>query len=93
MWREEMTGEPCKHHAHDNVMSTQGNSKSYTVSRLKRERPDLFKRVVDKELSANAAAIEAGWRKKLSDLEQALRFYERLSPQERVEFFAKIGKP
>jgi hypothetical protein len=44
----------------------QGTSRSYTLDRLKRERPDLFRRVVKKELSANAAAIKAGWRKKPS---------------------------
>jgi hypothetical protein len=37
-----------------------GNGKAYTLDRLKRERPDLFARVVAKELSANKAAIEAG---------------------------------
>jgi hypothetical protein len=45
-----------------NALSSQGNSKSYTVSRLKRDRPDLFERVVAGELSANRAAIEAGYR-------------------------------
>jgi len=55
------------HHAHDNVISSeQGNSRAYTLTRLKREAPELFKRVVDGELSANAAAIEAGFRKKLT---------------------------
>ena len=40
---------------HNIVMNdtVQGNSKSYTVSRLKRDRPDLFERVVAGELSAN----------------------------------------
>jgi hypothetical protein len=41
-----------------------GNSCDYTLVRLKNERPDLFERVVAKELTANRAAIEAGWRKK-----------------------------
>jgi hypothetical protein len=40
-----------------------GNSRAYTLDRLKRERPDLFERVARKELSANAAAIEAGFRR------------------------------
>ena len=35
-----------------------GNSRSYTLSRLKRQAPELFERVVDGELSANAAAIK-----------------------------------
>ncbi len=41
-----------------------GNSVSYTVRRLKRERPDLFERVKAKEMTANAAALEAGFREK-----------------------------
>ena len=54
---------------HNNIMdvehtSIQGTSKAYTVSRLKRDRPDLFEKVVAGELSANRAAIEAGFRRK-----------------------------
>lgn len=44
--------------------STQGTSKSYTLSRLEKESPELFRRVIAGELSANAAAIEAGFRVK-----------------------------
>jgi hypothetical protein len=47
-----------------NTTSSQGTSKAYTVSRLKRDRPDLFEKVVAGELSANKAAIEAGFRRK-----------------------------
>jgi hypothetical protein len=36
-----------------NIPVDHGTSKSYTVSRLKRDRPDLFERVVAGELSAN----------------------------------------
>jgi len=45
-----------------------GNSRSYTLSRLSKARPDLFAKVKAGELSANAAAIEAGWRKQPSEL-------------------------
>jgi hypothetical protein len=50
----------------DNIIikPKQGTSRSYTLDRLKRERPDLFARVKTKEITANAAAIEAGFRKK-----------------------------
>ena len=41
-----------------------GTSRAYVLARLKRDRPDLAQRVIDAELSANAAAIEAGFRKK-----------------------------
>lgn len=47
-----------------NIPVDHGNSKAYTVSRLKRDRPDLFEKVVAGELSANKAAIEAGFRRK-----------------------------
>jgi hypothetical protein len=47
-----------------NLNSPFGNLESYTISRLKRDRPDLAKKVIDGKLTANAAAIEAGFRKK-----------------------------
>jgi len=50
----------------DNVNSSRssGNSKDYTLDRLARERPDLYEDVVQDRKSANAAAIEAGFRTK-----------------------------
>lgn len=48
------------------IVSTQpehGNSRAYTLDRLKRKRPDLYAEVVAGRLTANAAAIEAGFRK------------------------------
>lgn len=36
----------------------------YVLGRLKRDRPDLAERVLNKDMSANAAAIEAGFRKR-----------------------------
>src|SRR5215831_15263297 len=47
----------------DNVTMARGNSALYTIKRLKRDRPDLFQQVLGGNLSANAAAKEAGWRK------------------------------
>jgi hypothetical protein len=44
------------------LSASKGNSKAYTLSRLKRESPELFAAVCDGELSANAAAIKAGFR-------------------------------
>lgn len=43
----------------DNIISIQGTAATYTLKRLKRDAPELYRRVVDRELSANAAAIEA----------------------------------
>ena len=41
-----------------------GNSLPYVLRRLQRDHPALAERVVKGELSANAAAIEAGFRKR-----------------------------
>jgi|SRR5215471_15430364 hypothetical protein len=40
-----------------------GRGRDYDLARLDRDRPDLAARVRAKELSANAAAVEAGFRK------------------------------
>lgn len=49
----------------DNVtLKGRGNSALYTLKRLKRDRPDLFHQVIGGAMSANAAAKEAGFRKK-----------------------------
>jgi hypothetical protein len=41
----------------------QGTARAYTLDRLSREAPDLYEEVKAKNLSANAAAIKAGFRK------------------------------
>ena len=54
----------------DNISneSGQGTSKDYTLDRLAREAPELYKQVVADEISANAAAIEAGFRTKTASV-------------------------
>lgn len=56
------------------------------LRRLARERPDLLERFERGELTANAAAIEAGFRKVKSPLDQAIAAFQRLSPDDRVTF-------
>jgi hypothetical protein len=51
-------------HRSDNITPNRGTSAAYTLKRLKRDFPDLAMKVVKGELSANAAAIQAGFRKK-----------------------------
>lgn len=52
----------------DNIIevneSETGTSKDYTLDRLAREDAELYEQVVQGEMSANAAAIEAGFRTK-----------------------------
>lgn len=45
-------------------LTKHGTRRDYTLERLERERPDLRARVDANELTANAAAIEAGFRSK-----------------------------
>lgn len=45
-----------------------GNSKDYTLDRLAREDAELYEKVVADEMSANAAAIEAGFRDKIASV-------------------------
>jgi hypothetical protein len=52
------------HNRADNISSGHGTSATYALSRLKRDRPDLAEEVVAGRKSANAAAIEAGFRKR-----------------------------
>ena len=69
-----------------------GNSKSYTVSRLKRDRPDLFGKVVAGELSANKAAIEAGFRRKPTTIEQIKTLWSKATPDEQAEFIQYLER-
>lgn len=50
----------------DNIISSeQGTSSSYIIRRLLRDDPALAQRVIDGELSAHKAAIQAGFRKRM----------------------------
>lgn len=87
LWREAVTPAKHAHHDSDNITITpgRGTARSYTLSRLKREKPKLFQRVVSGELSANAAAIEAGFRRKLTPFEQVLKLIPKLNDSEKLE--------
>lgn len=81
---------------HDNVIEVnpkpdQGNSKSYTLSRLERDHGELFQQVCDGELSANAAAIKAGFRKVKTPAEQLIHWWKKASADERGEFMKWMG--
>jgi len=76
-WRRAITpkkGNPTGSNQHkkqrgnnDNIIikkSEQGTAKAYTLDRLEREAPKLYAKVVDGKLSANAAAVKAGFRER-----------------------------
>ncbi len=68
-----------------------GTTREYTIRRLKRDRPDLAARVIGGELSANAAAIEAGFRRRETLLERMCRAWGQLNADERAAFLQEIG--
>jgi hypothetical protein len=92
MYREAMKQQGIRADFHDNIMEVgtieHGTAKSYTLSRLKRESPDLFQQVCDGKLSANAAAIQSGFRKltatiRIDTVENAVRgLLKRFSTKE-----------
>lgn len=89
----ELTGaphRPPKKETRDNITTNRqgGTALGYTLRRLKRDHPELFARVIAKELSANAAAIEAGFRKKLTPLTQLQRAWTKADDDER-DIFAR----
>lgn len=73
LFREAMKHQGRRTDLHNNIMEVDqrpreqtsrssakhGTSRAYTLSRLKNQRPDLFDKVANGELSANRAAIEA----------------------------------
>jgi hypothetical protein len=63
-----------------------GNARSYTLARLQQHRPDLYQRVKAGELTANAAAIEAGFRKPPEPLRQFSNLWAKMIPEERDAF-------
>ena len=48
----------------DSVTRPTGNSKAATIRRLKKDAPELAEKVLNEEMTANAAAILAGFQKK-----------------------------
>jgi ribosomal protein S9 len=74
--------------SNQNTMETFGRrhygTADYWLTRLERDGfTDLAAKVRSGELSAHAAAIKVGFRKKLSALEQILRLLPKLSDEDR----------
>lgn len=68
-----------------------GNSRAYNLNRLKREAPELFEEVKSGKMSANAAAIKAGFRKKDTDHEKAVKLLKKLDRLELMDLQARIA--
>lgn len=96
-WREAAAGHigrPSKDEKNDNIINLraqQGTSRAFTLARLEREAPKLAAAVHAGEMSANAAAIEAGFRKKPTPFEQVQKLIPKLTKGERAKLVAMLG--
>jgi hypothetical protein len=78
-------------HAGDrNPIPSTGRGRDYDIARLKRDAPELAEMVINGELSANAAAIEAGFRKRATPLDQLRKAWSKAGADERAAFLAEI---
>jgi hypothetical protein len=80
------------HEVKEKVERPAGNSQQAAIRRLRNDRPDLHAKVLSTDpgihISANAAMIEAGFRKKPTPLERTQRDWLKLTRQDRVKFLA-----
>jgi hypothetical protein len=86
MFRRAMTapvGKPGHNSGNVTIKPERGTSRAYILDRPQRERPELFAQVEAGKLSANAAAIEAGFRKKLTAFERIQKLLPELTAEER----------
>jgi len=90
MFRETTTRAPHRptkeESSHNVTTNLRGNSRAYTLDRLKREAPALYQQVVDGKLSAHAAAKRAGFRTQPTILDQLRALWRKATPDERQEF-------
>ena len=92
MWRGAMSNGKGKPVNNDNIINkdSQGTSRSYTLSRLEKQHPEIYQEVCAGQLSANAAAIKAGFRKKLTPFEQVRKLLPKLSDEEREQLKTEL---
>jgi hypothetical protein len=69
-----------------------GRGTGYILARLDRDRPELAAKVRAGKLSANAAAIEAGFRKQSTPIERALKLLPKLTRTELRHLRARIDE-
>lgn len=88
MWRDAMKEQGKRNDLVDNIneVRPKGTSREYTLSRLRSQHPKIFEEVKAGKLSANAAAIKAGFRKSPSIFDQLKKLWLKASPTERQQF-------
>lgn len=90
--RSHGTNQHTKNEGGDNVTSLKdrGNSAAYTIARLERDAPELAMAVREKRLSANAAAIQAGFRRVPTAREKLMKAWSGASQDDRDWFLTQI---
>lgn len=83
--------------AENGLVRPAGTSADAALRRLRKDRPDLHARVLDGELSAHAAMIEAGFRKpgksrRIPTLDKILKLVPLLTNSERVRLIEYLGQ-
>lgn len=68
------------------------NDVGYAIRRLTRDRPDLLEKVKTGDLSANAAMVEAGFRKVLSIQDQIKRLWSKLAIEDQQPLLAELER-
>ncbi len=68
-----------------------GTGRDYILAPLDRDAPELAQRVRAKEIPANAAAIQAGFRHKPTPLETLMRAWRKASPEEQAAKVLKLA--
>jgi hypothetical protein len=94
-WRQAVTAPVGTNQHSDNVTTLKpkhGTSLAYTLDRLSRERPDLLAKVETGKLSANAAAIQAGFRKKPDPHETVRKLLPELTVKQRRTIWEILSK-
>ena len=71
---------PADERKSDNIRfpNSYGTSAGHTLSKLKRDHPEIAKDVIDGKLSANAGAIKAGYRKRKVQVEPTPEAVQRM---------------
>jgi len=72
-----------------------GNSRAYALSRLEREFPGLYEKVKAGLMSANRAAVQAGFRaptKPKTRIEKCLALWNKMTDREKRVFLKEISQ-
>lgn len=84
---------PIRKDAAMNGTTYNGNARPYLMDRLHRLRPELHARVVAGELTAHAAAVEAGWRPKTVSMrvDNPQKLYEAIRRHMKPEHVTELA--